>query len=157
MFFFPVGSDQAEQWVKKSALKILHGKAVQVATGMKRNACKQKLSDTKHETADKYANYLLKLKEYLRYDEYLAAGLPIATGVIEGACRYLVKDRMDLTGARWRLKDAEAVLKIRSLRASGDFDDYWKFHKEEEYKRHYSACSGPYVSCSDEYDLLDAA
>lgn len=150
--FHPVGSEEAEEWVKERALKILQGKASQVAVGMKRDATSQNFSDKKRGPIDKCANYMLNLKECLCYDKYLAAGLPIATGVIEGACRYLVKDRMELTGARWRLKDAEAVLKLRSLRASGDFDDYWKFHQKEEYKRHYA-------SCSDEFALalLDAA
>ncbi|MCP4153408.1 MAG: ISKra4 family transposase, partial [bacterium] len=58
-------------------------------------------------------------------------------GVIEGACRHLVKDRMDITGARWRLKSAEAILKLRSLFASGDFDEYFDFHKKQEYKRNH--------------------
>ena len=74
---------------------------------------------------DACADYLQKYAPYLHYDRYLAAGYPIATGVIEGACRYLVRDRMELTGARWRLVGAEAVLKLRALRASGDFDAYW--------------------------------
>ena len=63
---------------------------------------------------------------------------PIATGVIEGACRYLVRDRMELTGARWRLVGAEAVLKLRALRASGDFDAYWDFHEAREYERNHA-------------------
>ena len=87
--------------------------------------------------ADDCANYLLKYGPYLRYDQYLAAGLPIASGVIEGACRHLVKDRMDLTGARWGLKGAEAVLKLRSLRASSDFDEYWQFHLQMELERNH--------------------
>jgi len=57
-----------------------------------------------------------------------AQGFPIATGVIEGACRHLVKDRMDVTGARWSLTGAEAVLRLRALRSSHDFDKYWTFH-----------------------------
>jgi len=73
------------------------------------------------------------------YDEYLSQGLPIASGVIEGACRHLIKDRMDLTGARWRLKSAEAVLKIRSLRSSGDLETYWKFHQAKERERNHSS------------------
>ena len=64
----------------------------------------------------------------MHYAEALRDGLPIATGVIEGACRYLVKDRMDRTGARWSLTGAEAVLRLRAVRASGDFDAYWQFH-----------------------------
>ena len=77
----------------------------------------------------------------MRYDQYLRAGFPIATGVIEGACRYLVKDRMEKTGARWTLEGAEAVLRLRSLRslrASGDFDDYWSFHLQQEQQRNHA-------------------
>lgn len=70
--------------------------------------------------------------------QYLAAGYPIATGVIEGTCRYLVKDRMELTGARWSLAGAEAVLQLRALRASGDFEQYWKFHLAQEQQRHHA-------------------
>lgn len=66
-------------------------------------------------------------------------GFPIATGVIEGACRYLVKDRMDITGARWGLDSAEAVLRLRALRASGDFDAYWSFHEKCENERNHVA------------------
>jgi hypothetical protein len=76
---------------------------------------------------------LLKYRRHLRYDQYLAAGLPISTGVIEGACRHLVKDRMDITGACWGLQGAEAVLKLRALRSSGDADAYWWFHERAQY------------------------
>jgi hypothetical protein len=64
---------------------------------------------------------------------------PIATGVIEGACRHLVKDRMAITGARWRLRSAEAVLKLRSLHSSGDRETYWDFHKAQELKRNHTS------------------
>jgi hypothetical protein len=73
---------------------------------------------------DTAANYIEKNQDRLRYKEALSKGLPIAAGVIEGACRHLVKDRMDLTGARWRLKSADAVLKLRALKASGDMKKY---------------------------------
>ena len=69
----------------------------------------------------------------------MKAGLPIATGVIEGACRHLIKDRMDITGARWSLKGAEAVLRLRSLYISGDWHEYWRFHLKQEYKRNHNA------------------
>ena len=68
----------------------------------------------------------------------MGQGYPIATGVIEGVCRYLIKDRMDRTGARWSLKGAEVILKLRSLVSSGDFDAYWEFHEKQEKQRHYS-------------------
>ena len=57
--------------------------------------------------------------------------------MIEGACRHLVNDRMEITGARWRLDRAEAVLRIRALRSSGDFDKYWEFHKRQEFGRNH--------------------
>ncbi len=84
---------------------------------------------------DKAANYLEKSHKLLRYDQALAQGLPIATGVIEEACRYLVKDRMDITGARWGLARAEAVLRLRSLKVSDDLDAHLSFHFEQERRR----------------------
>jgi hypothetical protein len=75
----------------------------------------------------------------LHDDAYLAAGLPIATGVLEGAGRHLVKDRREVSGARWSLGGAEAVLRLRSLWVSGDFEVYWRFHLEQEPPRHHTA------------------
>jgi len=77
----------------------------------------------------------------LHDDTYLAAGFPSATGVIEGACRHLVKDRMEVTGARWSVAGAEAVLRWRSLWVSGDFESYWRLHLEQEHKRHHTTHS----------------
>ena len=59
----------------------------------------------------------------------------VSVGVIEGACRHLVKDRMDITGARWGLAGAEAVLKLRALRCNNDFDHYWQFHLAQQHRR----------------------
>ena len=89
-------------------------------------------------------DYIDNSQPRLRYDESLAKGFAIATGVIEGACRHLVKDRMDLTGARWRLTSAEAVLKLRSLKASGTLDDYLNFHFRQERARNY-----PWAAAND--------
>ena len=74
-------------------------------------------------------------RKLLHYDRALATGLPLATGAIEGACRYLLQDRLDITGARWSLRAAEAVLKLRALRFSGDFEEYWAFHLAQERAR----------------------
>lgn len=135
--FFESGSEQLEAWVKKRGLQILQGKSSDIAAGMRRSATLQKLSDSQRRSVDKCADYLLKYRPYLNYDRYLDQGYPIATGVIEGACRHLVCDRMDITGARWRLDRAEAVLQIRALRASGHFEEYWQFHKIQEFKRNH--------------------
>jgi hypothetical protein len=126
------GSPEAEDWVKERLLRILQGHSSDVAAGIRRSATRRGLSKEDRKAADKCADYLLKYRDYLHYNQFLAAGLPIATGVIEGACRHLVKDRMDITGARWGLEGAEAVLRLRSLYASGDFDEYWQFHLEQE-------------------------
>ena len=108
-------SQQAEDWVSACLLRILQGKSSSVAAQMRRRATWLQLSAKKRSPVDKCANYLLNNRDYLRYHDYLAEGFPIATGVIEGASRNLIKDRMDLTGARWSLQGAEAVLRLRSL------------------------------------------
>jgi hypothetical protein len=132
------GDTQATQaWVQTHALKVLQGQVQTVARGMRVSATLRGLSDKKREAVDTGADYLSNRGSFLQYDLFLEQGFPIATGVIEGACRHLVKDRMDLTGARWRLHSAEAVLKLRSLRSSGDFEAYWRFHKQQELERHH--------------------
>ena len=135
--FYKAGSDEAEEWVFERALQILQGNASSVAGGMRRSATLRGLSVEKRKAVDDCADYLLKYKEMLKYDEYLSAGLPIATGAIEGTCRHLINDRMDITGARWGLERAEAVLKLRSLQSSGDLDEYWDFYKAQSLQRNY--------------------
>lgn len=135
--FFTPGDAQAERWVEERALLVLEGLSSDVAAGMRRSATLRKLTKEQRKGVDKCAAYLLGHKDMLQYHSYLAKGWPIATGVIEGACRHLVKDRMELTGARWSLKGAEAVLRLRSLRSSGDLEAYWSFHLEKEHERNH--------------------
>ncbi len=137
--FHAEGSPAREVWVAERLTAILRGRASLVAAAMRRSATRRGLTRPQRTAVDKCAGYLLRYKAYLRYDTYLAAGFPIATGVIEGACRHLVKDRMDITGARWSLAGAEAVLRLRALRASGDFDEYWRFHEDQEFTRNHVA------------------
>jgi hypothetical protein len=136
--FHDEASAEREEWVSRRLLAVLEGKASSVAAGMRRSATLRGLSTAQREAVDVCANYLLAYKPYLRYDRYLARGFPIATGVIEGACRHLVCDRMD-SGARWSLQGAEAVLRLRALRSSGDFDEYWPYHERQEYQRNHVA------------------
>ncbi len=137
--FHPPGSELAEAWVAERALQILKGKASTVAGAMRRSATLRGLSAKEREAVDQCPGYLLNYKDMLKYDQYLAAGLPIATGVIEGACRHLVNDRMAITGARWGLQRAEAILKLRSLKSSGDFEAYWDFYKDQTLKRNHGS------------------
>jgi len=136
--FHPEASKQREEWVSKRLLEVLRGRASWVAAGMRRSATRRRLRAKRRKLVDKCADYLLVYKAYLRYDQYLAKGFPIATGVIEGACRHLVCDRMD-AGARWSLAEAEAVLRLRALRSSGDFEEYWAYHEQQEHQRNHVA------------------
>lgn len=134
---YPKSAEKREEWVYGRSRELLRGNAQNVATGLRRTATLYKLNDEQRVPVDTAADYIENSQSRLRYDISLKHGLPIATGVIEGACRYIVKDRMDITGARWRLISAEAVLKLRSLKASGDLDDYLRFHFQQEKDRNY--------------------
>jgi hypothetical protein len=131
------GDPAAEQWVRAHAIGILEGKSSEVAAGMRRSATRRELSQSERAPLDKCAEYLLKNRERLNYAQALRRGLPIATGVVEGACRHLVKQRMECSGARWSLKGAEAVLRLRALHMSGDWDTYLAFHQSQERLRNY--------------------
>lgn len=135
--FNPESGPELEDWVRHRLLAVLNGRSGLMAGGMRRSATLKGLDDKTREPVDKCATYLLNKSPYLHYDHYLSQGFPIATGVIEGACRHLVKDRLEITGAKWRLASAEAVLRLRALRSSKDFDEYWAFHEACEYKRNH--------------------
>jgi hypothetical protein len=133
--FHPEGDPRAEQWVRTQARNVLAGRAGIVAAAIRRKATYHGLDPGQRRNADVAAAYLLAKKPYLDYPTALHKGWPIATGVIEGACRHLVKDRMDITGARWGLPGAEAILKLRALISNGDFDQYWTWHLTQEQQR----------------------
>jgi len=137
--FFEETDLKAEDWVTNHLLAILRGEVKTVAAGIRRSATFRKIKGEAREPIDKCADYLHNNAPNLAYNQYLKKGFPIATGVIEGACRHLVKDRMDITGARWSLKGAEAVLKLRSLHASRDLDEYWEFHQAQEQERNHES------------------
>ena len=95
------------------------------------------LSKKKRDTVKKICGYLKNNKHRMRYHEYLAAGYPIASGIIEGACRHVIKDRMELTGMRWIMAGAHAMMGIRSVSASGLWDEYMTFFIKQESKKLY--------------------
>jgi hypothetical protein len=117
--FYPEADPAAEAWVHHQALAVLDGKAIQVAGVIRRKATTSGLDRARRKSADEAASYLTKKARYLDYPTALDNGWPLATGVIEGACRHIVADRLDMTGARprWGLEDAEAIL-IRALRSN---------------------------------------
>ena len=137
--FTAEATPECEAWVQERLLRILQGKASHVAAGIRRSATLRRLKGWARSSADKAADYLLNNADFVHYDRYLAAGLPIASGAVEGACRHLINDRLDVTGARWTVAGAEAVLRLRSLWASGDIDDYWAFHEQRDFERTHQA------------------
>jgi hypothetical protein len=134
---FPQADPAAEVWVATQATKILGGNATTVAAAIRRHATRAGLTTPRRKNADRCADYLTTKAPYPRYDQALANGWPIATGIIEGACRHLIKDRMDITGARWNLPGAEAILKLRALISNGDFNHYWTYHLTHEHHRNH--------------------
>ena len=135
-FHSPKPTPPPRTWVAQRARAILDGNAANVAAGVRRRATKTGLSKTKTQKGRRGRPPTSTNKaRYLDYPTALASGWPIATGVIEGACRHLVKDRMDITGARWGLAGAEAILTLRALISNGDFDQYWTFHLAQEHRR----------------------
>ncbi|CAN5495460.1 hypothetical protein BH23ACT3_BH23ACT3_22150 [soil metagenome] len=133
--FHDEGDPAAQRWVAAKATDVLAGHARKVATSIRRKATRDRLDPSRRANADRCARYLVNKADHLDYPTALASGWPIATGIIEGACRHLVKDRMDLTGARWSLTGAEAILKLRAIHSNGDFDDYWHYHLAQEHRR----------------------
>lgn len=132
------------QWVGDTTLQLLQGEGKSIVRPFRRGATAKGMSAQQREPMDQCATYLANHAAYLNYLDYLAKGYPIATGVIEGACRHLVKDRMETTGARWGLAGGEAVLKLRALVINGDFDAYWDFHEQQEYQRNHRANQKPF-------------
>jgi hypothetical protein len=128
-----------EDWVIAQALDILHGRVSDVIARIGQLAADHppKPGGEHAKIIRKTLSYLENKQPYLDYPAALANGWPIATGVIEGACRHLVQDRMGITGARWSLDGAQAMLWLRAIAASGDTDAYWTWHITREHQRNH--------------------
>jgi hypothetical protein len=126
-------------WVREHLMRLMTRSADFVISGLRQSATLRVLDGDDRKTFDAAVGYLEKTASCLDYGAYLSAGMPIATGVIEGACRYLVQDRMGITGACWGLAGAEAVLRLRSVDLSGDWEEFWRFHLQREHERNYPA------------------
>jgi hypothetical protein len=128
-----------EHWVTAQGLDILHGRAGDVITRIQALAAAHppRPGGEHAKIIRKTLHYLDAKQPYLDYPRALAQGWPIATGVIEGACRHLVQDRMGITGARWSLPGAQAMLWLRAIAASGDTGAYWDYHIAREHQRNH--------------------
>ncbi|MFE0063417.1 ISKra4 family transposase, partial [Streptomyces sp. NPDC059003] len=137
--FHRPGDQRVEDWVAARALSILNGQAEDTADALQVEADHAELTEELRRGVNTCIRYLRGNADFLHYDQALAAGWPIATGIIEGAARHLVADRLDIGGARWGLVGAEAVLKLRAVTANGDLDAYWRHHIAAEHQRLYVA------------------
>jgi hypothetical protein len=122
--FYREGSAAAEAFVETYLRKLLEGKVNRVIGGIRQMATKHSLPATKWERVEECLAYFAARCEYMKYDEYLAAGYPIGSGVVEGACRHLVKDRMEQAGMRWRIAGAQAILSLRAIYLNDDWDAF---------------------------------
>jgi len=133
----------AGQWADGQLLRVLHGRAKAVAATLASVAAKTRKSPrTRHldlADTDKAVTYLNNNHQHMKYDKALASGWPIATGMIEGACRFVIEDRFGITGARWSPDGAEVILKIRAVVVNGDLDDYMTYYKERYRSEHHLA------------------
>ncbi len=132
---FQTHKEHQEAFAQERLLRILRGEVSGVITGLRRMASQRNLTGQALKDVTTTCNYFEKNAQRMRYDEYLRAGYPIASGVIEGACRHVIKDRMEQGGMRWTLAGAEAMLHVRSVCASSAWDDFGSWRQAEGAQR----------------------
>jgi hypothetical protein len=135
--FHPEGSDEAREFVNQRLRRILQGEVGYVIGGLKQMATKHNLRGAKLKQLQSAIGYLHNNRRFMHYDRYLAAGYPIGSGVAEGACRHLVKDRMERTGMRWRVSSAQAMLDLRAVHASDKWEEFQQYRIDAESRRLY--------------------
>ncbi len=124
-------------WVQEYLLCILSGRATDVIQTLEERVQDLSLSTAQHQALNSTIGYYRRNLPYMRYDQYLALGWPIGTGVVEGACGHLVKDRMEQSAMRWTQLGAQAILDLRAVRINDDWDDYQQFHRRCQHQRLY--------------------
>jgi hypothetical protein len=135
--FHPENSAEAEEFVRERLLRVLKGEAAGMIRGLRQMGTKRELKGARLKTLRTVCNYLEKNVERMRYDVFLAKGYPIASGVIEGACRHLVKDRMERAGMHWTMEGAQAMLDVRSVYVNGHWENYQAYRIQQETNRLY--------------------
>jgi len=133
----------AGQWADGQLLRVLHGRAKAVAATLASVTAKTRANPRKRHLdltdLDRAVTYLNNNQQHMKYDKALEKGWPIATGMIEGACRFVIEDRFGITGARWSPGGAEDILKIRAVVVNGDLDDYMRYYKQRYRGEHHLA------------------
>jgi hypothetical protein len=135
--FHREGSDEAEQFVEGRLRALLRGRVGYVIGGLRQRLTKHGLSGARRKALTAVITYLENNRDHMRYDTYLKAGYPIGSGVAEGACRHLVKDRMEQTGMRWTVEGAQAMLHLRATYLNNQWDDFVEERITREQTRLY--------------------
>ena len=149
---------ESETWVYNHLLAILQGRTGRVIGGLKQILTKgeKTLKKSQKDTLKKVVRYFENHRQWMKYDEYLEAGYPIGSGVVESTCGHTVKNRMEGTGRRWSLDGAESMLLLRSVYTSGDWNDYWRIFRLLESERLYGEALDS-TGYADDYFLQKTA
>jgi len=129
---------ERQQWMRRGLTHLLRGETQTVITWLELVASDEALTSSQCTALLRAAGYYRRNQAYMRYDQYLAQGWPIGTGVVEGACRHVVKDRMEQSGMRWTEAGAQAVLDLRAIRINGQWEAYWAYHRQQQHERRYA-------------------
>ena len=128
---------QRAEWVQTQTLDILSSHTEQVIQRLEEKASAWSPTSPAAKALRRVAGYLQRNRPYMDYARYLKNGWPIGTGVVEGTCRHLVKDRMERSGMRWTLAGAEALLALRAIQENGDWDAFHQFRRQRRHKQLY--------------------
>lgn len=150
------GTHDGKEWVYNHLVSILEGRVGRVIGGLKQMLSKRELKSSQKKALKDAITYFENHREWMRYDEYLSAGYPIGSGVVESTCGHTVKNRMEGTGRRWSIKGAESTLLLRSVYTSKDWEAYWLSHQKIEQQRMYADIL-PKLGQSDDYQTKLAA
>lgn len=135
--FYDEGSPQAREFVTERLKMLLGGRAGRLIGGLKQMLTKQDLSGSKRHCLEQVIGYLERNRKHMRYEICLAKGYPIGSGVIEGACRNLINDRLELAGMSWTLQGAESVMRLRAVNINKNWDEFWTYRRRQERLRLY--------------------
>ena len=135
------GNERRLAWVTDQTRLLLSNRAAQLINHLRDLAATSNRS-YKQKQLNKVANYIEKNEAFIQYATYLESGWPIASGVIEGACRHFVKDRLEMSGMRWSYDGAEGLLHLRAVALNGDWDTYHLYRKQCRQQRLYN-CDWP--------------
>lgn len=144
--FYDEGCPQAREFVTERLRMLLQGKAGRMIGGLKQMLSKHELSGPKKHCLEQVIGYFERNRKHMRYEICLARGYPIGSGVIEGACRNLINDRLELTGMSWTLEGAESVIRLRAVHINQNWDAFWTYRRQSERRRLYGIQDS---SCSD--------